>query len=99
MKGINFIITGIIALTLEGIYFLFFIYNELEDISLMFSFDKTHRITIDMWKNYFFHSIGGILILICVILFLIGFYLIRLEQKSIKNRKDQSVQDFINNIK
>jgi hypothetical protein len=99
MKGINVIIIGVILLSIDNIYFLWFLHNELGGLKTMFSFEFSNRLSLVFWKEYFFHSFGGIILFISLLCFLIGYILNWQENIQAKKLEAQMVDDFIKKIK
>ena len=97
LTGFKFIILGVFVMGIDSIYYAYYYYS-IAGFSNPYSNTPAFSF-VQLWKDYFTGTIGGVFTLAFIIFYAIGFYLFRIERKKIKQEIDRASEEFFKNIK
>ncbi len=97
LNGLELVVFGVIFLAIDSCYFIYYYLTRI-------GFGNPYRTYSDFsiivfWNQYFFHSAGGVLLLIAASLIAFGLAILARAKKKCKGNTQQMIDDYLLKIK
>ena len=95
-RCVNILIVGVVLLVVDSCYLTY--HSTLTNLDDLTGHDGFSVSVFDFWQYYFFESFGGIILLMAMACFLLGFFCIYREQSKLEKVSRQAVARFMEEL-